>query len=144
MLLLDRRGLGVALGHDEPPERGAMLAGNVLPGRLALMVAERDRAIQLWLGQENAPAVLGHLQVAELGPALRVDADRGAQVDVPGLQALRPHVLPPVQELWLPFLERPQEAAVRGEVDVVGDALQVIDAGHHTLLRSNSLRRPVP
>src|SRR5439155_20824508 len=66
------------------------------------------------------------------------------QVDVPGLEALRPHRVPPVQVARLPFLERAQQAAVVGQADVVGDALGVIDARHHTLLRSNSARWPVP
>ena len=39
-LLLDRGGFRVALGDDDPPQIGAMLAGNVLPGRLTLVVAE--------------------------------------------------------------------------------------------------------
>jgi hypothetical protein len=34
-LLLDRGGLGVALGHDEPAQRVAVLARHLLPGGLA-------------------------------------------------------------------------------------------------------------
>src|SRR5207249_3001419 len=44
----------------------------------------------------------------------------------------------------LPFLQRALQAPVAGEVDVVRDALQIVDGPHHTLLRSKSLRSPVP
>ncbi len=43
-LLLDRRGLGVALDHDQPPQLGPVLAGYLLPGRLAHVLAEADRS----------------------------------------------------------------------------------------------------
>ena len=106
-LLLHRGGLGVALGHDEPAERPAVLARHVRPGGLSLVLAEIDPAVGLRLGEEDTPAVLGHLHVAELGPAFRVHAGGGAQVDVLGLEALRPHVVPPLEELRLPVLQRP-------------------------------------
>ena len=41
-LLLDRGRLGVALDHDQAAQHGAMFAGHFLPGRLAVMLAERD------------------------------------------------------------------------------------------------------
>ncbi len=77
-LLLDGRGLGIALGHDDAAQVGAMLAGHVLPGVLALVVAEMDLAVLLGRVEENAPAVIGHLHMAELRPALRVHAHGGA------------------------------------------------------------------
>jgi hypothetical protein len=43
-LLLDRRGLGVALRDDEAAEVRAVLAGDFLPRRLALVRAEVDLA----------------------------------------------------------------------------------------------------
>src|SRR5207244_9654768 len=122
----------------------AVLAGHLLPRGLALVIAEGDRAVGLRLGEEDAPAVVGHLEIAELRPALRVHADGGAQVDVPGLVAFRSHVPPPLEEPRLPFFQRALQAAVAGEVDVVRNALQIIDGPHHTLLRSKSLRSPVP
>src|SRR3989442_3944530 len=143
-LLLDGGRLGVALGDDQPAQRAAVLAGHVLPRVLALVIAEGDRAVGLRLGEEDAPAVVGHLEIAELRPALRIHADRRAQVDVARLVALRPHVAPPLEEPRLPFLQRALQAPVAGEVDVVRDALQIVDGPHHTLLRSKSLRSPVP
>ena len=45
-LLLDRCRLGVALRDDDAAQVGAVLAGHVLPGRLALVVAEVDLAVR--------------------------------------------------------------------------------------------------
>ncbi len=126
-LLLDRRRLGVALGDDDAAQVGAVLAGHVLPGLLALVVAEVDLAIGIARVEEDAPAVVGHLDVAELRPALRIDADRGAQVDVEVARAVGAHVVPPAQEVGLPLLERALQRAVAAEVDVVGDLFAVVD-----------------
>src|SRR6185369_9035910 len=68
----------------------------------------------------------------------------GPEIDVLGLEALGAHLHPPVEELRMPLFERALQPPVVGEAHVVRDALAVVDAGHHTLLRSNSLRRPVP
>src|SRR4030095_1591136 len=143
-LLLHRGGLGVALGHDEPAQDAAVLAGHLLPRRTALVIAEVDHAPDLGLGEEDAPAVVRHADIVEVRPALRVHAHRGPEVNVLGLETERPHVLPPLEELGLPVLERALEPAVLREVYVVGYALRVVDAGHQTLLRSNSARSPVP
>ena len=62
--------------------------------------------------EEDAPAVVAHLHVVELRPALRVDADRGAQVDVVVGRALGADVVPPVDEVRLPLLERALQRAV--------------------------------
>ena len=143
-LLLDRGRLGIALGDDQPPQRAPILSGHLLPGRRALVLAERDAASGLRLGQEDAPAILRHLHPVEVRPALRVDADGRAEVDVLGLEPVGAHLLPPVEIARLPFLERAEQAAVLGEADIVRDALGIVDARHHTLLGSNSARCPVP
>src|SRR5262249_14945003 len=141
---LEARGAGFALAAGAPPRRAAILARQLLPGGIALVVAESDRAARLGFGEKNTPAVFGHAHVAELRPALGVDADRGAQIDVARLEPLRTHVVPPLEELRLPVLERALQPAIATEVDVVRDPLEVIDASHHTRLRSKSLRSPVP
>ena len=128
-LLLDRRRLGVALDDEEAAQVGPVLARDLLPHRLALVLAEGDAAIGVRLGEEDAPAVVGHVDVAEVGPALLADVDRRAQVDRVVLVADRPELLPPLDELRLPRLERPLQAAVAGEVDVVGDLGVDVD-GH--------------
>ena len=126
-LLLDRRGLGVALGDDQPAQRAAVLAGNLLPHRLAEIVAEADAPVLLRFREEDSPAVVGHAHVVVVRPALGVDGDRGAQVDVERVEIGRPHLLPPVQERGLPLLERALQRAVLRELDVVGDAFGVVD-----------------
>ena len=83
-LLLDRRRLGVALHDEEPAQLGAVLARHLLPHRLAAWSPKRDPAVGLGVGEEDAPAVVGHLHVVEVRPALLADRDRGAQEDVVG------------------------------------------------------------
>ena len=82
------------------------------------------RAIVHRIGEEDAPAVFRQLHVLEVRPAFRVDADRRAHVDlVVVLEPLRPHVLPPLDVLRLPVLERALQPLVAREVDVVRDLL---------------------
>ncbi len=134
-LLLDRGGLGVALDHDEPPQHGAVFARHVLPGRLAVMAAERDLAVLLRRRQQDAPAVFRHPHIVELRPALGIDRDRGAQIDHRLLEAFRSHVAPPVEVAGVPALQRAQDAAILGQADIVRDLARVVDVGeaHETL-----------
>ena len=78
-LLLDRRGFGIALHDDETTQLGPMLARHLVPHRLTLAITERDASIGLGIGEEDAPAVIRHLHVVEVRPALLADRDRGAQ-----------------------------------------------------------------
>jgi hypothetical protein len=55
--------------------------GTFLPGRLAIVLAERDLAVLLLRREQHAPAVFRHAHVIELGPAARIDRIGGAQVD---------------------------------------------------------------
>ncbi len=126
-LLLDRRRLGVALRHDDAAQVGAMLARHVLPHRLALVFAEADAPVLFRLREEDAPAVVWHLHVAEIRPAVGQGAHCRAQVDVEVLRALGAHVLPPAQVVGLPVFECPLQGAVFGQVDVVGDLVGVVD-----------------
>ena len=96
-LLLDRCGLGIALNHHQPAQHGAVFAGNFLPSRLAQMMSERNLAGLLLRSEQDAPAVIRHLHIIEFGPALRIDRDRGAQIDKRLLKALRAHGLPPIE-----------------------------------------------
>src|SRR5207302_6614656 len=77
-LLLDRGGLGITLHDDEAAQHRAVFAGHLLPSRLALMRAKRDPPVGDRRREEDAPAVFRHPDIAELGPALGLDADRGA------------------------------------------------------------------
>ena len=122
-LLLDGGRLGVALDHHQAAQHGAVFARHLLPGRLALVLAERDGAVFFLRREQDAPAVLRHLHVVELGPALGIDRDRGAQIDHRLLEALRPHVLPPVEIAGVPAFQRLEHAAVLGEIHVVRNFL---------------------
>ena len=126
-LLLDRGRLGVALDDHQAAQHGAVFAGHFLPGVLAFVHAEGDLAALVLRGQQHAPAVFRHLHVVEFGPALGIDADRGAQIDQRFLEALRPHVVPPVEVAGVPLLQRALDARVLPERDVVGDQAVIVD-----------------
>src|SRR5690606_7072261 len=91
----------------------------LLPRLGARRVAEVDVPLTLARGEEDAPAIVGHLHVVVRGPALRVDADGGAQIDVVLLEAIGAHLEPPALEVRLPLLEGAEELAVGAEVHVV-------------------------
>jgi hypothetical protein len=93
-LLLDRRGLGVALRDDQAAQAIAELAGHLAPAALADVVAEVDLAILGTVGEEDAPPVVGHLHVVEVRPAALADADRRAQVDLVLVEVGRAERLP--------------------------------------------------
>ena len=118
-LLLDRGRLGVALDHDQAAQHGAVFARHFLPGRLAIMLAERNDAVLFLRRQQNAPAIFRHPDVVELGPAARIDRIGGAQIDQRLLEAFRPHVAPPVHVAGMPALQRLQHLAVFAEIHVV-------------------------
>jgi len=101
-----------------------VLAGNVVPGGLPEIVAEADGPLAVLRDEEDPPAVIGHPHVVVGRPAIRIDADRRAQVDVVGLESLRTDVAPPLQEIRLPLLERPLQPAVAAEIDVVRDRFE--------------------
>src|ERR1700689_363506 len=114
-LLLDRRRLGIALRNDKPAQNAAMLARHFAPDRFALMLAERNFAIGLLIGQENTPSVVRHLDVAEGRPALRVSRDRSPEIHGASLESFGAHLAPPLQEAGLPCLERALQPAIVGE-----------------------------
>ena len=77
-------------------------------------------------------------------PSLPTSIGR-AQVDRVVLVADRAELLPPLDELRLPRLERPLQAAVAGEVDVVGDlGVDVDELISHPRFGRRTGRAPVP
>ena len=145
-LLLHRRRLGIALGDDDAPQVGAVLARHFLPRVLALVLAKTDLALRLARVEENSPAIVGHFHVIEMRPAVAIDADRGAQIRLPILGAFRSHLAPPVEEARLPALQRALQGPVARQVDVVGNALGVVDCAHALLQRiiARGLSAPPP
>src|SRR6266851_1730245 len=141
-LLLDRGGLGVGLRDDDAAERVAVLAGDLVPGGLAVVVAEADLPLASLRREEDAPAVFGHAHVVERRPPVRLHADGGAQVDLVRLESLGADLAPPGEEVRLPLLERALQAPVAREVDVVGDRFQRLC--HYVLLQSKRGRSGLP
>ena len=133
-LLFDRCGLSVALRDDDAAQVGAMLAGHVLPRGFTFVLAKADGAIFITRVHENAPAIVGHLDVIKLRPTRRLHAHRGAQIHIVLHRALRPHVVPPVQVVGLPVLKRALQRFVLGQINVVRYFFAVVDAGIHELL----------
>src|SRR5207244_5922479 len=108
------------------------------------MLAERDPPVGDGRREQDAPAVFGHPDIAELGPALGLDADRGAQIDEARLEALGPALPPPVETARVPAFERPPQPRVGIEPDIVRDQPVIIDAdgfGHVLLLPFASFPR---
>src|SRR5437773_1582482 len=143
VLLLDGGGLGVALGDDEATELRAEFAGHLLPHRLPVRVPETDGAVGDGIGEEDAPTVVGHLHRAVMCPALRVRADRRAQIDVGVCEVIRSELLPPVEKARLPVLERALQRPVVREIDIVGDPLGIVDRAH-TRSQLNLALAPLP
>ena len=133
-LLLDGRGFRVALGDDQPAQGRSVFAGHVLPDRFTLMIAESDLAVRHRLVQENAPAVFGHFDVVEMGPAIGTDIDRGSKIDVVTLCAFGTQFVPPAQIVGKPRFQRPLKPPVFAEIDVVRNAFVVIDGRHDLVL----------
>ena len=126
-LLLDRSGLGIALHDDQAAQHRAVFAGHFLPGRFALVRAEPDPAVRNRRREQDAPAVFRHPDIAEPGPALRLDADRGAQIDEIGLEPLGAALLPPVDAARVPVFQRAAQPRVGIESDIVRNEAVVID-----------------
>src|SRR5256885_561935 len=143
VLLLDRSGLRIPLGDDKATELRAEFAGHLLPHRLPVGIPEADGAVGDGIGEENAPTVVGHLHRAVMCPALRVHADRRAQVHLDGGEIVRPHLAPPVEKARLPVLEGALEGPVVREIDVVGDLRGIIDRAH-TRSQLNLAFAPLP
>ena len=106
------------------------------------MITESDAVFRFGRSHEDAPAILGHLDVVEVGPAARFDRDSGSQVDVVGLEPRRPHVIPPLHVEGQPVLKSSLESFVSGEIDVVGNFSVLINVTHRVLL--SPLSNPIP
>ena len=90
------------------------------------MLTEIDEPLLVLRGKKNPPAIFGHPHIIELGPSLRIDADRRAQIDDRFLEALRPHVVPPVEIARMPAFEGLQDLAVFRKIHIVRNLRRVI------------------
>src|SRR6266850_2505370 len=131
-LLFDGSRLGVSLGDNDAAQRGAVFARDFLPRGLAFVGAEIHFTLFIaWL-EKNSPAVVRHLDVAELRPAVRFHACGGPQIDFVVVALIRTHVVPPAHVSGLPMLERALQYAVASQINVVRNLFGVID--HSNLL----------
>src|SRR5258708_20612574 len=120
-----------------------MLPRNLLPHRLAHMIAKSHPAFGFLLRQKNPPPVIRHLHVIKSCPAFGVHADRSPQIHTRSVEVTRPQPMPPVQQFRLPMLQRALQAAIRPEPHVIGNAVLIIRF-HHTRSRSNFGFEPLP
>src|ERR1700757_3883460 len=104
-----------------------MLAGNLMPDWLSLVLAEPNRARWFGVGEKDAPAIFRHFDIAEGRPTLGVNGDRGSQINVGGLEAKRPEFPPPTKESRLPLLKRALQTPVAGEVNVIRNLFRVVN-----------------
>src|SRR5580704_5948939 len=126
-LLFDGGWLGVALRDDDATQDGAILAGDILPCRLAFVPAEIDLARFIARLEKDAPAVFGHSYVTKLSPTIGFDAGGRAQIDLVVAGFIGSHVGPPAEESGLPVFEGALQNAVAAQVNVVRYFLCVID-----------------
>ena len=94
-MLLDAGGLGIALRHDQAPQRRPVLARHVLPNRQTFFSAKGNAPVSLRFGKKNTPAIVLHFDMAEMRPAILIHRDRGAQIDIRSSRIRRPHFAPP-------------------------------------------------
>ena len=125
-LLLDRSRLGVTLGDNQAAQIRAMLAGHLLPGRRAEIVAEADAPVVLRIGEKYSPAIFGHAHVAKRRPAFRIHRNCRAQIHIGRLKIRGPQILPPAHELRLPVFQRALQNAIRPKLDVIRYAILIV------------------
>ena len=135
-LLFDRCRLRITLGHNQPPEGRTVFPGYILPHRVALMIAKSDFPVWHWLVQENAPSVFWHFDVIKICPAIGVYVHCRPQIDVITLCAFRAEFVPPAQVIRQPGFQRPLQPPVLAEIDVVRNALVVVNRQHILVLCS--------
>src|SRR5205085_10609578 len=99
----------------------------LLPCGLALVRAKIHLPLLVVRLQEDAPAILRHLYVIELRPAVRLDTDRRTQVNIIVAALGWPHVVPPAQKRRLPMLQGTLQDAVAPQVHIIWNFFRVID-----------------
>ncbi len=67
---------------------------------LSIVIAETDLGVGLRWFEKDAPAIIGHLHVIEVGPTFGADINCGAQPHIFFLEAFGAHLAPPVEVVW--------------------------------------------
>ena len=91
------------------------------------MIAKVNLSVLIARREENTPPVFGHAHISEVRPTIAIYADGRSEVDLQSGCIRRPCFVPPVQERRLPVFERALQVSIVREIDVVGNALGVID-----------------
>src|SRR5436190_10369251 len=134
-LLFDRGRLGVALRYQDASQSIAKLAWHFLIGGHAAVITETNfRVSARWL-KKYPPTVVRHFHIIEIRPTTRLDADRCAQIDLFGLKTFRTHLMPPINKVGQPMLQRALQLLILIEVYVVRNASEV-----HNLFLSHYYR----
>src|SRR5262249_52315747 len=108
-------------------------------GRLTFVLAKRDPAALDRRRQQDAPAVFRHPDIAKFGPALGLDTDCGAQINLARLKPLGTTLLPPVERARMPAFQRPAEPRIGTQPDFVRDQPVIIDIERLGHVRAPSL-----
>src|SRR5262249_28945860 len=111
-LLFNGSRFGIALGYDDAAQGVAKFSRHFLIGGLAVVVAETDFGVRVRWYQKDAPTVIRHLDVIEMRPAVRLDADSRSEIHILLLKAVGSHLLPPVEIVRQPLFERPLQAHI--------------------------------
>ena len=135
-LLLDRARLGVTLDHDKATQHRPVFAWHFLPRQLAGMLTTRNTAVFDLRREKDTPSVFRHFHIIKLGPTACLNPYGGTKIDLGILKLLRDKLRPPVDIAGMPLFKRLQDAAVRGQVDVVWN-FRVIANIHHILHHSH-------
>jgi len=112
---------GVALHGDQAAQHRAMFAGDFLPDRLAL-VRPNGIVRSAIAAPAISPAVIGHADIAELGPAVAIDPDPRCADKQVFLKPVGPARFPPLEISRMPAFQCPAQARVLVEPTLFGSA----------------------
>ncbi len=121
-LLFNGSRLGVSLRDDNAPQRVAEFTRHFLVRGLAVVVTKANLRIGLRGLEKDAPTIVRHFDEIKICPTIRLNTDRGAEVNVLLLKAVRAHLLPPVEIVRQPLFQRALEFLVFRQVNVVRNA----------------------
>src|SRR5262249_35447091 len=131
-LLLNARGLRIALRYDDPAQRGAKFARIVFPNGLPFKIAKHDFCLGA-RSQKNAPAILRHLHIIKIRTAEWLYRTRGPEINGIHLKVSRTHLLPPLQVIRLPRFQRALQTPILAQIYVVRYLFKLIHHIHFLL-----------
>src|SRR5258708_19114702 len=94
-LLLHGSRLRISLRDNDAAQGGTVFPGHFLPRGLAFVGAEISLALLVARLEKNSPAVVWHLHVVKLRPAVGFHTDGSPQINFIVVALIWPHVVPP-------------------------------------------------